>query len=113
MTRRRCGRCGQDYRQLLCALRDEQLTPAQLAGSAYLRDLAGGTVMMRRRDETTRAEESLMGHGLLFDALIYLSAAVIAVPLAKRWGLGSVLGYLLAGIIIGPFLLVWWVSRKT
>ena len=32
-----------------------------------------------------------MGHGLLFDALIYLSAAVIAVPLAKRWGLGSVL----------------------
>jgi len=46
-----------------------------------------------------------MGHGLLFDALIYLSAAVIAVPLAKRWGLGSVLGYLLAGIIIGPFLL--------
>ena len=42
-----------------------------------------------------------MGHGLLFDALIYLSAAVIAVPLAKRWGLGSVLGYLLAGIIIG------------
>ena len=46
-----------------------------------------------------------MGHGLLFDAFIYLSAAVIAVPLAKRWGLGSVLGYLLAGIIIGPFLL--------
>ena len=46
-----------------------------------------------------------MGHGLLFDALIYLSAAVIAVPLAKRWGLGSLLGYLLAGIIIGPFLL--------
>lgn len=27
-----------------------------------------------------------MGHGLLFDAFIYLSAAVIAVPLAKRWG---------------------------
>ena len=37
-----------------------------------------------------------MGHGLLFDALIYLSAAGIAVPLAKRWGLGSGLGYLLA-----------------
>ncbi|MGE6109685.1 monovalent cation:proton antiporter-2 (CPA2) family protein [Aeromonas sobria] len=46
-----------------------------------------------------------MGHGILFDAFIYLSAAVIAVPLAKRWGLGSVLGYLLAGIVIGPFLL--------
>lgn len=38
-----------------------------------------------------------------FSALIYLGAAVIAVPLAKKLGLGSVLGYLLAGIIIGPF----------
>jgi monovalent cation:proton antiporter-2 (CPA2) family protein len=36
-------------------------------------------------------------------ALLYLAAAVIAVPLAKRLGLGSVLGYLLAGIAIGPF----------
>lgn len=40
----------------------------------------------------------------LFSAAIYLSAAVIAVPLAARLGLGSVLGYLLAGIIIGPIL---------
>lgn len=32
-------RCGQDYRQLLCALRDEQLTPDQLGASPYLRDL--------------------------------------------------------------------------
>ena len=37
----------------------------------------------------------------LFQATIYLAAAVIAVPLAKKWGLGSVLGYLIAGIIIG------------
>lgn len=35
-------------------------------------------------------------------AFIYLIAAVIAVPLAKRLGLGSVLGYLVAGVIIGP-----------
>lgn len=35
-------------------------------------------------------------------AFIYLCAAVIAVPLAKRLGLGSVLGYLIAGVIIGP-----------
>ncbi len=35
-------RCGQDYRQLLCALRDEQLTPDQLAGQSYLRDLLEG-----------------------------------------------------------------------
>ena len=38
-----------------------------------------------------------------FQAFIYLLAAVISVPLAKRLGLGSVLGYLLAGIAIGPF----------
>ena len=38
----------------------------------------------------------------LVQATIYLAAAVIAVPLAARLGLGSVLGYLLAGIVIGP-----------
>ncbi|MCA8884611.1 MAG: monovalent cation:proton antiporter-2 (CPA2) family protein [Rhodobacteraceae bacterium] len=38
----------------------------------------------------------------LFQAVIYLAAAVLAVPLAARLGLGSVLGYLLAGILIGP-----------
>jgi glutathione-regulated potassium-efflux system ancillary protein KefC len=37
-------------------------------------------------------------------AVVYLAAAIIAVPVAKRLGLGSVLGYLLAGILIGPFL---------
>ncbi|OBT09489.1 potassium transporter [Vibrio sp. UCD-FRSSP16_10] len=35
-------------------------------------------------------------------AFIYLAAAVIAVPIAKRLGLGSVLGYLIAGVVIGP-----------
>jgi monovalent cation:proton antiporter-2 (CPA2) family protein len=38
-------------------------------------------------------------------AFIYLLAAVIAVPLARRLGLGSALGYILAGVIIGPYLL--------
>jgi monovalent cation:proton antiporter-2 (CPA2) family protein len=42
--------------------------------------------------------------GYLLQAFIYLCAAVIAVPLAKRLGLGSVLGYLIAGIAIGPVL---------
>ncbi len=42
--------------------------------------------------------------GFLLQATIYLAAAVIAVPLATRLGLGSVLGYLLAGIAIGPVL---------
>jgi len=35
-------------------------------------------------------------------AFIYLCAAVVAVPLAKRLGLGSVLGYLIAGVVSGP-----------
>lgn len=43
--------------------------------------------------------------GFFFQAFVYLSAAVISVPIAKRLGLGSVLGYLLAGVAIGPFVL--------
>jgi glutathione-regulated potassium-efflux system ancillary protein KefC len=39
----------------------------------------------------------------LLNATIFLAAAVLAVPLAKRLGLGSVLGYVLAGIAIGPW----------
>ncbi len=39
----------------------------------------------------------------LFQLFIFLAAAAIAVPIAKKLGLGSVLGYLMAGIIIGPF----------
>ncbi len=40
---------------------------------------------------------------LLGQALIYLLAAVISVPISRRLGFGSVLGYLAAGIVIGPF----------
>ena len=43
--------------------------------------------------------------GIFFQAFIYLAAAVISVPIAKRIGLGSVLGYLMAGIMIGPSVL--------
>jgi monovalent cation:proton antiporter-2 (CPA2) family protein len=43
--------------------------------------------------------------GFFVQAFLYLSAAVISVPIAKRLGLGSVLGYLLAGIIMGPYAL--------
>lgn len=39
----------------------------------------------------------------LLQFFIFLTAAAIAVPLAKKFGLGSVLGYLIAGIVIGPF----------
>lgn len=43
-----------------------------------------------------------MEHFLL-QLFIFLAAAAIAVPVAKKCGLGSVLGYLIAGIFIGPF----------
>ena len=46
-----------------------------------------------------------MADGFFFQAIIYLSAAVICVPLAKKIGLSSILGYLFAGIIIGPYVL--------
>ena len=42
-------------------------------------------------------------HSLLFNAFVYLLAAVIAVPISKRLGFGAVLGYLLAGVVIGPW----------
>ena len=41
--------------------------------------------------------------GFFFQAFVYLAAAVVSVPIAKRLGLGSVLGYLIAGMVIGPF----------
>ncbi len=40
---------------------------------------------------------------LLQQSIIYLLAAIIMVPLSRRLGFGSILGYLAAGIIIGPF----------
>lgn len=46
-----------------------------------------------------------MSSSFVQQALVYLLAAVIAVPLARRLGLGSALGYLVAGVAIGPFVL--------
>jgi glutathione-regulated potassium-efflux system ancillary protein KefC len=49
-----------------------------------------------------------MEHGSwLTGSLIYLAAAVVAVPLARFLGLGSIIGYLAAGIAIGPWGLKW------
>ncbi len=45
-------------------------------------------------------------------AFIYLSAAVLLVPVAHRLGLGSVLGYLIGGALIGPFALGWVGGRQ-
>lgn len=44
-----------------------------------------------------------MESDFLQSSVIFLTAAVVAVPLAQRLGLGSVLGYLLAGVAIGPW----------
>ncbi len=43
------------------------------------------------------------GSGWLLSSLVYLGAAVLAVPLARLLGLGSIIGYLGAGIAIGPW----------
>jgi glutathione-regulated potassium-efflux system ancillary protein KefC len=45
----------------------------------------------------------MLERGLLFEVMVYLAAAVVFVPLASRFKLGSVLGYLIAGCVIGPF----------
>jgi monovalent cation:proton antiporter-2 (CPA2) family protein len=50
-------------------------------------------------------EEFMHTDSLLINALYYLLAAVIAVPLFKKIGLGSILGYLCAGIVLGPHML--------
>ncbi|MTI21721.1 potassium transporter [Fulvivirga sp. RKSG066] len=44
-----------------------------------------------------------MSGSLLFEAIVFLAGAIVCVPIAKRLGLSSVLGYLLAGILIGPY----------
>lgn len=44
-------------------------------------------------------------HAILIDVLILLATAVVAVPLAQRLGLGTVLGYLAGGVVIGPWAL--------
>ncbi len=43
--------------------------------------------------------------GPLSEAVIYLGSAVVMVPIARRLGLGAVLGYLGAGVLIGPWVL--------
>ncbi|WP_158837588.1 monovalent cation:proton antiporter-2 (CPA2) family protein [Polaribacter sp. L3A8] len=46
-----------------------------------------------------------MTGSLLFQAIIFLAGAIICVSIAKRFGLSSVIGYLLAGVLIGPYVL--------
>src|SRR3954471_24752810 len=44
-----------------------------------------------------------MNSSILFQMVLFLASAVIIVPLSKRLGLGTVLGFLVAGVIIGPW----------
>jgi monovalent cation:proton antiporter-2 (CPA2) family protein len=44
---------------------------------------------------------------IAMEMVAYLAAAVVAVPIAHRLGLGSILGYLMAGVLVGPFVLGW------
>ncbi len=48
----------------------------------------------------------------LIQALIYLGSAALIVPIAVRLGLGSVLGYLIAGCIIGPWGFGWSLTQS-
>ncbi|WP_325168814.1 monovalent cation:proton antiporter-2 (CPA2) family protein [Paracoccus caeni] len=57
--------------------------------------------------EAAHAAESAVAHGgmNLTAVVVLLAAAVIAVPLFRRLGLGSILGYLAAGLLVGPSVL--------
>ncbi|SOE23712.1 Kef-type potassium/proton antiporter, CPA2 family [Spirosomataceae bacterium TFI 002] len=46
-----------------------------------------------------------MTGSILFQAIVFLAGAIICVSIAKRFGLSSVIGYLLAGVLIGPYVL--------
>lgn len=48
-----------------------------------------------------------MAGELLQNALVYLGSAIVCVPVAKKLGIGSVLGYIFAGVLVGPFVLGW------
>ncbi|MBM1107150.1 cation:proton antiporter [Aurantibacter crassamenti] len=46
-----------------------------------------------------------MTGSILFEAIVFLAGAIICVSIAKRLGLSSVIGYLFAGVLIGPYVL--------
>jgi len=48
-----------------------------------------------------------MAGELLQNALVFLGSAIVCVPVAKKLGIGSVLGYIIAGVLVGPFVLGW------
>ena len=79
--------------RLLEALRDDRLDLDRAPRAPSLNDELDGRCTRGRPRDRTRSS---------FQAFVYLAAAVLLVPIAKRLGLGSVLGYLIAGVVIGP-----------
>ena len=67
------------------------------------RGAAAAPAQRRPRRDRADLRPEMHAEGFFAQAFVYLAAAVVAVPIAKRLGLGSVLGYLLAGVAIGPF----------
>ncbi len=65
--------------------------------------MAGAAIIAACRSEGLIVQE----HSWLLSILVFLVAVVIAVPLARKLKLGSVLGYLAAGVVIGPYGLKW------
>jgi glutathione-regulated potassium-efflux system ancillary protein KefC len=67
------------------------------------------TVAFKRRSANESASELSTGAccmtKLLIDVVIFLASALIVVPLSVRLGFGAVLGYLVAGVMIGPWVL--------
>lgn len=52
-----------------------------------------------------------MSGSILFAAIVFLTGAIICVPIAKKLGLSSVLGYLMAGILIGHIFWALWAMK--
>ncbi len=86
--------------------------PAPRSGSRS--GIVGGRLAVLRAGSGTRNDGPLAhGDSDLVKVVALLGAAVVMVPLFRRLGLGSVLGYLAAGLAMGPFGLAWFESAES
>lgn len=107
-----------DYARVLSALREGTLdletagaarclnVPAQIS-DFQTRMRSVGECRLAKSETCPQSKFPMNDPGFFQSALVYLLAAVVSVPIAKRLGLGSVLGYLVAGCVIGPHALGW------
>ena len=73
--------------------------------SAITEGLAHSNPLLNFLDLIWSEFQTATDNSLLLDVLVMFTTAIILVPIFKRIGLGSVLGYIFAGIIVGPSLL--------